>query len=87
MRMTFHTGAWVLVGWMLVGCGTTGDGAQWKCTAPGLVNAHYTGSDHAMVQLQGFSSGSSYKVTKNADGTQAQGTTGNGTPFTCTKGG
>jgi len=50
-----------------------------------LVNAHYTGSGTAMIHLQGFSSGGSYTVTKNAQGTEATGTTANGTPFTCIK--
>lgn len=67
------------------GCATTGDGASWKCSAQGLVNAHYTGSGTAMIHLQGFSSGGSYTVTKNAQGTEATGTTANGTPFTCIK--
>jgi len=67
------------------GCATTGDGATWKCTAQGLVNSYYTGSDSAMIHLQGFSYGGSYKVTKNAQGTEATGTTANGTPFTCVK--
>lgn len=67
------------------GCATTGDGASWKCSAQGLVSSYYTGSDSAMIHLQGFSSGGNYKVTKNAQGTEATGTTGNGTPFTCVK--
>jgi len=70
---------------IISGCATTGDGATWKCTAHGLVNSYYTGSDSAMIHLQGFSSGGSYKVTKNAQGTEATGTTANGTPFTCVK--
>lgn len=48
------------------GCATTGDGASWKCSAQGLANSHYTGSDIAMIHLQGFSTGGSYKVTQNA---------------------
>jgi len=67
------------------GCATTGDGASWKCSAQGLVNSHYTGSDSAMIHLQGFTSGGSYKVTKNSQGTEATGTTANGTPFKCVK--
>ena len=43
------------------GCATTGDGASWKCSAQGLANSHYTGSDIAMIHLQGFSTGGSYK--------------------------
>ncbi len=67
------------------GCATTGDGSSWQCSAEGLINAHYTGSDRAMIHLQGFSSGGSYKVSKNADGTEATGTTANGTPFKCVR--
>jgi hypothetical protein len=67
------------------GCASTGDGAIWECSAQGLVNSHYTGSDSAMIHLQGFSSGGNYKVSKNAQGTEATGTTGNGTPFKCVK--
>jgi len=67
------------------GCATTGDGASWKCSAQGLANSHYTGSDIAMIHLQGFSTGGSYKVTQNAQGTEATGVTANGTPFKCVK--
>lgn len=67
------------------GCATTGDGASWKCSALGLANSHYTGSDIAMIHLQGFSTGGSYKVTQNAQGTEATGVTANGTPFKCVK--
>lgn len=67
------------------GCATTGDGASWKCSAQGMVNSYYAGSDTAMIHLTGFPSGGTYKVTKNAQGTEATGTTGNGTPFTCVK--
>ncbi len=66
-------------------CATTGDGASWKCSAQGLINSHYTGLDSAMIHLQGFSSGGSYTVAKNAQGTEATGTTANGTPFKCVK--
>ena len=67
------------------GCATTGDGASWKCSAQGLANSHYTGSDIAMIHLQGFSTGGSYKVTQNAQGTEATGVTANGTPSKCVK--
>jgi hypothetical protein len=67
------------------GCATPGDGASWKCSAQGLVNSHYTGSDYAMIHLQGYSSGGNYKVTKNTQDTEATGTTANGTPFKCVK--
>lgn len=75
----------VLAAVAISGCATTGDSANWKCSAQGLVNSHYTGSDSAMIHLQGFSSGGSYKVTKNAQGSEASGTTANGTPFKCVK--
>ncbi len=65
------------------GCATTGDGANWKCSAQGLVNSYYSGSGSAMIHLQGFSSGGNYSVTKNALGTEATGTTANGTSFVC----
>ena len=42
------------------GCATTGDGARWKCWAQGLGKSHYTGSEIAMIDLQGFSTGGSY---------------------------
>lgn len=72
----------------LVGCAATGGGgakSKWQCSAQGLVNAHYTGSNHAKIHLKGYRSGGKYAVTKNAAGTEAKGVTGNGTPFTCTK--
>ena len=67
----------------LAGCATGGDGAAWKCSANGLVNSNYTGSSMAMIHLQGYGSGGSYKVEKNASGTEAKGATVDGTPFTC----
>jgi hypothetical protein len=67
------------------GCAATGDDATWKCSAQGLLNSYYVGSDNAMIHLQGFSSGGNYKVSKNAQGTEATGTTANGTPFKCVK--
>jgi hypothetical protein len=69
----------------LAGCATGGDGASWKCSAKGLVNANYNGSSMAMIHLQGYGSGGSYKVEKNAAGTEAKGMTADGTPFICTK--
>ena len=75
----------VLMAATIAGCATTGEGANWKCSANGLVNSYYTGSDRAMIHLQGFSSGGNYIVTKNSRGTEATGNTANGTPFTCVK--
>ena len=69
----------------IAGCATPGDGAKWNCSAKGMVNSYYYGSDTAMIHLEGYSSGGNYKVTKNAQGTEATGTTANGTPFTCVK--
>lgn len=67
------------------GCATSGDGASWKCSAQGLINAYYDGSEYAQIQLQGFNSPGRYKVTKNAQGTEATGATANGTAFKCVK--
>jgi hypothetical protein len=47
---------------VLSGCVSTGDGSKWTCSAEGLVNSNFTGGDFAMIQLQGFASGGSYKV-------------------------
>jgi hypothetical protein len=82
---TFKFSLLVLTIATISGCATTGDGASWRCSAQGLVNSYYTGSDSAMIHLQGFPSGGNYKVTKNAQDTEASGTTANGTPFTCVK--
>lgn len=70
---------------VLSGCVSTGDGSKWTCSAEGLVNSNFTGGDFAMIQLQGFASGGSYKVVKNAAATEAKGTTANGAPFVCKK--
>ena len=69
----------------LAGCATGGDGATWKCSAKGLINSNDNGSSMAMIHLQGYSSGGSYKVDKNAAGTEAKGVTADGTPFACAK--
>ena len=68
-------------------CNTTGarDDGNWKCSADGLVNSQYDGSDYAMIHLAGYSKGGNYKVTKNPEGTEAKGRTRHGTPFTCVK--
>ena len=66
------------------GCVTTG-GEKWTCTGERMINSYYTGSDKAMIHLEGYSRGGNYDVTKNAEGTQATGTTRDGTAFTCTK--
>ena len=71
---------------ILSACATTGEGGDWKCSAKGLVNSYYTGGYKAMIHLEGYSSGGSYEVIKNAAGTEATGTTANGTPFKCVRG-
>lgn len=67
------------------GCATSGADAGWTCSAQGLVNSYYTGSDTAMIHLQAYSSGGSYQVKKNAQGNEATGTTADGTSFKCVK--
>jgi hypothetical protein len=67
----------------VAGCATTGDGSKWTCTAAGIQNSSYDGSDFAFVHLSGFPNGRSYPVVKNSQGNEATGTTGNGTPFVC----
>ena len=71
---------------IVAGCATPGDGTVWGCAAKDLVSARYDGSEHALIQLAGYSSGTSYKVTLNDARTEATGTAGNGTPFKCIKG-
>lgn len=70
---------------ILSACATPGDGAKWECSANGLVNSTYDGSDSAYVHLQGFSSGGNYPVKLNEQRTEAMGTTANGTPFKCVR--
>lgn len=84
MRILRFFGAIAVIGWV-TGCATSGAGSGWTCTAQGLVNSYYTGSETAMIHLQGYSSGGTYKVTKNAQGTEATGSTADGTPFKCLK--
>lgn len=70
----------------VVGCASSkSDGADWKCSAQGLVSSKYTGGEHATIQLQNFTSAGTYKVTKNAQANEATGTTANGVPFKCSK--
>ena len=57
----------------------------WKCSAEDLAEADFNGGDSARIRLAGFRRGTLYRVTFNADKTEAKGTTGNGTPFTCVK--
>ncbi len=68
----------------LVGCASNpSDGKKWACGAPGLISAYYSGGNTASVHLQGFQTGGTYAVTKNAAGTEATGKTANGTTFVC----
>jgi hypothetical protein len=70
----------------IVGCATTGDGSKWTCSANDIKNSGYNGSDIAFIHLGRYAGGSTYKVTKSADGKTAKGETSDGTPFTCVKG-
>lgn len=62
-----------------------GEDAKWVCTAEGLASFSYDGSSSAYIHLESYNSGDSYSVTVNETKTVAKGTTGDGTPFTCTK--
>ena len=77
----------VAVSAAFTGCvaGNDKDGSAWQCEARGLVSANYDGTSYAYVHLQGYSQGARYKVELNEAMTEATGTTGNGTPFTCMK--
>lgn len=59
--------------------------SKWTCTAQGLKEARYDGSNEAYIHLSAYTTGGKYKVTKNAEGTKATGKTKDGTEFTCTK--
>jgi hypothetical protein len=61
------------------------DTSGWSCSARGMVMGRYGGGDDAYIQLSGFARGGDYPVKLNQQGNVATGTTGNGTPFTCTK--
>jgi len=74
-----------LVPSVFLGCATTGDSASWSCSAEGLADSYYDGSNYAKIHLRGYARGGTYEVVKNAEGTRATGTTANGTPFSCTK--
>ena len=57
---------------------------KWTCTAQGLAEFRYDGSDWARIRLAAYSSGGSYKVTKDKTGDIATGVTADRTPFVCT---
>lgn len=85
--LSFHCRLSVLASAVLfVACATPSDGSIWACSAKDLVSARYDGTEFAFVHLSGFQSGAQYKVRLNDARTEATGTTGNGTPFTCKKG-
>ncbi|MGE0348061.1 hypothetical protein [Hydrogenophaga sp.] len=66
-------------------CAAPGSGANWTCSANGLITSRYDGSGQAYVHLSGFTSGGHYPVKLNEAKTEASGVTANGTPFTCKK--
>lgn len=55
----------------------------WKCSAENLYDFSYNGGSYANIHLSGYSSGGDYEVSLNATKTVGNGTTGDGTPFTC----
>ena len=57
---------------------------KWTCTAEGLAEFRYDGSDWARIRLAAYSSGGSYKVSKDKTGDIATGVTADRTPFVCT---
>ena len=57
---------------------------KWTCTAEGLAEFRYDGSDWARIRLVAYSSGGSYKVSKDKTGDIATGVTADRTPFVCT---
>ena len=64
---------------------TVDAGNGWTCTADKILNARYDGKKRAYIHLAPYGKGERYRVTLNADKTQATGKTGNDTPFVCTK--
>ena len=56
----------------------------WTCTAEGLAEFRYDGSDWARIRLAAYSTGGSYKVSKDQTGNTATGVTADRTPFVCT---
>lgn len=83
-RSTNFLGALIVLG-LVSACAAPGDGAQWTCSANGLVSARYDGAAQAYVHLAGFTSGGYYPVKLNEAKTEASGVTANGTPFSCKK--
>ena len=57
---------------------------KWICTAEGLAEFRYDGSDWARIRLAAYSSGGSYKVSEDKTGDIATGVTADHTPFVCT---
>ena len=56
---------------------------EWKCVADGIKNFRFSGGKYAYIHLSSYSSGDRYFVKFNKTKTVAKGTTGDGTPFTC----
>jgi hypothetical protein len=56
---------------------------EWKCDADDIEDFNFNGGDYAYIHLSSYSSGDDYSVTFNETKTVATGTTGDGTPFTC----
>ena len=70
----------------LTGCQSNtakSDGGEWTCTAKNMQNSSYTGGSSAYIHLFGYGRGNNYPVKQVAPN-KVEGTTGNGTPFTCT---
>ena len=56
---------------------------EWKCVADGIEDFRFSGGKYAYIHLSSYSSGGDYFVKFNETKTVAKGTTGDGTPFTC----
>lgn len=57
---------------------------KWTCTAEGLAEFRYDGSNWASIRLAAYSSGGNYRVSKDKTGDVATGVTADRTPFICT---
>ena len=57
---------------------------KWVCEADGLAEFRYSGEDWAYIRLVAYSSGHEYRVTKDATGDIAKGSTQDRTTFVCT---
>lgn len=68
-----------------MGGGGAIDTSGWSCSARGMVMGRYGGGDDAYIQLVGDQRGGNYPIRLNQSGNVANGITGNGTPFSCSK--